>query len=360
MTPPLSEPMPPSTPAPPAAALTARSQEMEMFGHLFSTFSSTAANQPAAMKRQRAEQGTLDSAMPQAAPASNSSQATTQPSSKRQRQGQEQEQAITQGQGQEQESHFRECTHRAEFGGRPVGDEHVGRASKLEFLSDSPAVERPVDAGGEDCSSPRASAPHTEQDTRLYLFLKPNQEYSVLPLMLQLATEWRATMEQTPEKLTMSLREVMIRGLLKEWRARLQAFQSNEEARGTAQRLQWLDSLGHWNHMRWCPTKQDLVLTEKTESQSTEEILKQIGELEDMISGDSIRTFKSLKHLRESYQTEWVQFLVEIQLRGPGDRLWTIFNGLIGSAALHLLAARLRRDRYPLSGLAQSIQTQLW
>eukprot|EP00439_Symbiodinium_sp_Y106_P039199 s5505_g4.t2 len=110
---------------------------------------------------------------------------------------------------------------------------------------------------------------HTiQQDTRLYMFLKTNQDYSVLPLMLQLATEWRTTMEQTPEKLTMSLREVMIRGLLKEWRTRLQAFQNNEEARTTAQRMQWLDSLGHWNHMHWCPTKQDLVLTEKTESQS--------------------------------------------------------------------------------------------
>ena len=27
-----------------------------------------------------------------------------------------------------------------------------------------------------------------QQDTRLYMFLKPNQDYSVLPLMLQLAT----------------------------------------------------------------------------------------------------------------------------------------------------------------------------
>ena len=98
-----------------------------------------------------------------------------------------------------------------------------------------------------------------QQDTRLYMFLKPNQDYSVLPLMLQLATEWRTTMEQTPEKLTMSLREVMIRGLLTEWKNRLQAFQ-NEEARSTAQRMNWLDSLGHWNHMHWCLTKQDLVL----------------------------------------------------------------------------------------------------
>ena len=183
---------------------------------------------------------------------------------------------------------------------------------------------------------------HTlQQDTRLYMFLKPNQEYSALPLMLQLATEWRTTTEQTPDKLTMSLREVMIRGLLKEWKTRLQAFQANEEARSTAQRLHCPASLGHWNHMHWCPVKQDLVLTEMMESQSTEEIMTR--ELETLISGETIKTFKSMRHLRESYQTEWVQFLIGTQIRGPGDRLWTIFNGLIGSAALHLLAARLRR-----------------
>ena len=107
-------------------------------------------------------------------------------------------------------------------------------------------------------------------------------------------------MEQTPEKLTMSLRAVMIRGLLKEWRTRLQAFQGSEESRATAQRMQWLDSLGHWNHMDWCPTKQDLVLTEKMESRSTEEVLNKIGELEQLITGDSIKNFKSIRQLRES------------------------------------------------------------
>ena len=152
----------------------------------------------------------------------------------------------------------------------------------------------------------------------------------------------------------------MIRGLLKEWKTRLQAFQANDEARNTATRLQWLDSLGHWNHMHCCPAKQDLVLTEKTESQSTEEALTKISELETLVTGDSIKNFKSIRQLRESYQAEWVQFLLEIQIRGPGDRLWTIFTELIGSAALHLLAARLRRDRRPFSGLAQSVQAQLW
>ena len=182
--------------------------------------------------------------------------------------------------------------------GRPPGLECGSVGDVLRSCSD--AGRRAADAGGPVGASTRAAAPHHQQDTRLYLFLKPNQDFSVLPLMLQLATEWRTTMEQTPEKLTMSLRAVMIRGLLKEWRTRLQAFQGSEESRATAQRMQWLDSLGHWNHMHWCPTKQDLVLTEKMESRSTEEVLNKIGELEQLITGDSIKNFKSIRQLRES------------------------------------------------------------
>ena len=89
--------------------------------------------------------------------------------------------------------------------------------------------------------------------------------------------------------------------------------------------------------MHWCHVPQDLVLTEKTESQSTEEVIaKKISELETLVTGDSIKNFKSIRQLRESYQKEWAQFLREIQIRGAGDRLWTIFTELIGSAALHL------------------------
>ena len=161
-------------------------------------------------------------------------------------------------------------------------------------------------------------------------------------------------MEQTPEKLTMSLRAVMIRGLLKEWRTRLQAFQGSEESRATAQRMQWLDSLGHWNHMHWCPTKQDLVLTEKTESQS---VNHRGSDDQDRRAGDTHhgRLYQELQVHSPAQGVEWVQFLIEVQIRGPGDKLWTFFNELIGSAALHLLAARLRRDRHPFSGLADKV-----
>ncbi|CAE7641710.1 unnamed protein product [Symbiodinium sp. CCMP2592] len=312
-----------ATPPPqPEASINAKNQELEMFGHLFNSFSNTATSGQAAQKRPRPEQ--RDAVM---TPSSTEVTNRTDP--------------WTLDTWTDPDSWS--------MSGWSVPSLTTAESSSTLLMQVARMTLR------------HEQQLHIlQQDTRLFLYLKPNQEYSVLPMMLQLATEWRQTMETTPTKLTMSLREIMIRGLLREWKTRLQAFQKSEETKITGQRLQWLDSLGHWNYMHWCPIKQELVLTERQESRSTEEILTMIQEMEELITGDSIKNFKSMRQLRESYQTDWVQFLVEVQLRGPGDKLWTIFNDLIGSAALHLLAARLRRNRYPYSGLAQSIQAQVW
>ncbi|CAE7703853.1 unnamed protein product [Symbiodinium sp. CCMP2592] len=368
MTLPAATNMAPPTPSQTEGPPSARQQELEMFGHLFSSFN-TATSGQAANKRPRPEQkDTVMTPVPSESSQPRQANMESAPKGKGKAKGQGKHSGKGKGKGKGKSKNK---------GQQP--------ASEMSAQKDPWSLDTWTDPDSWSTSSWTTSS-HTsteystgllmqvarmalrheqqlhtlQQDTRLYMYFKPNQEYSVLPMMLQLATEWRQTMEKTPEKLTMSLRELMIRGLLKEWKTRLQAFQRSEETKTTAQRLQWLDSLGHWNYMHWCPTKQELVLTERTESRSTEELLNMIQEMEELITGDSIKTFKSMRQLRESYQTEWVQFLVEIQLRGPGDKLWTIFNDLIGSAALHLLAARLRRDRHPYSGLAQSIQAQIW
>ncbi|CAE7801797.1 unnamed protein product [Symbiodinium sp. CCMP2592] len=329
-----------ATPPPqPEASINAKNQELEMFGHLFNSFSNTATSGQAAQKRPRPEQ--RDAVMTPAPDEASLPRSTATPTSIPKGKGK------VKGQGK----------HAGKSKGKGKGKSKGPQSStEVTNRTDPWTLDTWTDPDSWSMSGWSVPSLTTAESSSTLLM----QEYSVLPMMLQLATEWRQTMETTPTKLTMSLREIMIRGLLREWKTRLQAFQKSEETKITGQRLQWLDSLGHWNYMHWCPIKQELVLTERQESRSTEEILTMIQEMEELITGDSIKNFKSMRQLRESYQTDWVQFLVEVQLRGPGDKLWTIFNDLIGSAALHLLAARLRRNRYRYSGLAQSIQAQVW
>ena len=237
-----------------------------MFRQLFSSFNNATANGQASTKRLRLAQ--QDATMPQAVEENGPTQVAihTPPKGKGKQRGKHQGKGKGKGKGKSKTATKSAGTPPVaqmtddpwNFG--PWTDPHTW--GQRQWLGPAGTAGEP---GGELLMQVAKLALRHEQqlhviqqDTRLYMFLKSNQDYSVLPLMLQLATEWRTIMEKTPEKLTMSLREVMIRG----WRTRLQAFQTNEEARSTARRMQWLDSLGHWNHMHWCPVKQDLVLTE--------------------------------------------------------------------------------------------------
>ena len=111
-----------SSPPPPETAVSAKRQEMEMFGDLFSSFNNTAANGQASTKRLRPEQP--DATMPQAP-------GETAPSHdpfSSQGQGPAKGHAPRQGQreGQGQAVHAAQAEHSS---GGSVGDALLGRAN---------------------------------------------------------------------------------------------------------------------------------------------------------------------------------------------------------------------------------------
>ena len=116
------------------------------------------------------------------------------------------------------------------------------------------------------------------------------------------------------------------------------------------------------NYLRWNPTREVEELVIMVEPRTTESLLQDISEIESHLSGDTIRNFKSVRPFNPSghYNTEWVQFHLDIELRTSGDVIWQKLNGLINSGILHLLAARLRRDSPYRSQLTPSIQDLLW
>ena len=107
-----------------------------------------------------------------------------------------------------------------------------------------------------------------------------------------------------------------------------------------ALQLNWTDSQGAWNYLRWNPETQQEELVPQVESRATEQILDDLKVIETLISGTTIRHFGSVRPFRQHYETSWVQFTLEIELRTDGDLLWKHFNALINSSVLHLLAAR--------------------
>ncbi|CAE7232194.1 unnamed protein product [Symbiodinium sp. CCMP2592] len=198
-----------------------------------------------------------------------------------------------------------------------------------------------------------------QQDMKLHFFFRPDPPGSVLPFMTQVAKRWRELMDQN--KVQSSLRETMLRELIHELKGRIQGFTAATmvEMQKKAHDMEWVDSQSNWNYMKWDPEQQKEVLIPRVESRSVDSLLQDLGEIERLISGTTIRHFGSVRPLSQNYATQWVQFVLEIELRQDGDTLWSLFNSL-NCAVLHLLGARLRRDRPVDSYLAQTLQHFLW
>ncbi|CAE7909157.1 unnamed protein product [Symbiodinium necroappetens] len=202
---------------------------------------------------------------------------------------------------------------------------------------------------------------HTlQQDTKLYLYLRPEQEYSVLHMMLQLAPngepKWRPNRSRSPCRFERPCFVDYFGNGEFAWRP----FTSQYRGTGHGTKA----AMGRFPVALAAPS---LVSSDSGVGahgangvQVHRGVLKIITELEDLITGDTIKTFKSVRKMQETYEASCMQFLIENQIRGPGGCMWTLFLDLIGSAALHLLVARLHRERHPLSGLAQHFQEQLW
>ena len=198
-----------------------------------------------------------------------------------------------------------------------------------------------------------------QQDTKLHFFFRLAFSGSVLPFMTKVAARWRDLMDQNQVK--SSLRETMLRELIQELKSRIRGFtaSSMSEMQAQAVKMNWVDQ-GGWNYMQWDPETQTEVLIPRMDSRSVDSLIQDLEAIEELISGTTIRHFGSLRPLSQSYKTQWVQFTLELELRQDGDTLWKLFTSLINNAVLHLIGARLRRDRPVTSGLAQALQQFLW
>ncbi|CAE7307318.1 unnamed protein product [Symbiodinium sp. CCMP2592] len=188
-------------------------------------------------------------------------------------------------------------------------------------------------SGGEQLTEWDAQA--WNYDMKLHFFFRPDPPGSVLPFMTQVAKKWRELMDQN--KVQSSLRETMLRELIHELKGRIQGFTAAAmvEMQKQAHEMEWVDSQGNWNYMKWDPEMQKEVLIPRVESRSVDDsLLQDVGEIERLINGTTIRHFGSVRPLSQNYTTQWVQFVLEIELRQDGDSLWRLFNSLINCAVL--------------------------
>ena len=193
------------------------------------------------------------------------------------------------------------------------------------------------------------------QDTSMFLFVKPGAE-GLIPILFSASEKWNKTQEESPHLIGSSLRIVLMKAFLIELCNRLANTAKSEESMQAARALGWLTDTGEWKTLRWDPVQEKLQEMPDAPTKTTERLIAEANELRKTINAENLYRFQSVYGLRKDHQTSWVKLAIEVSLRSQGEQVWDILQGWIGSAALHTMGCRLRRERGGLSYQAQMLR----
>ena len=126
--------------------------------------------------------------------------------------------------------------------------------------------------------------------------------------MCEAADKWRAMKEETPDKLTYSLKLAMFKQLLISLHQRLSETSQDGAAMDRAAALNWVDEQKHWRHLLWNPGQQGLEIDNSLRPVPTEDLLTQLVQMRKAVTEDALLRFKSVKKLTTEVTAEWIQF----------------------------------------------------
>ena len=193
------------------------------------------------------------------------------------------------------------------------------------------------------------------QDTSMCLFVKPGAE-GLIPILFSASEKWNRTQEENPQLIDSSLRIVLMKAFLIELCNRLANTAKSEETMQAAKAMGWLTDHGEWKTLKWDPVLEKLQEVPDAPTKPTERLILEANELRKTINAENLYRFQSIYGLRKDHQTSWVKLAIEVSLRNQGEQVWDILQGWIGSAALHTMGCRLRKERGGLSYQAQMLR----
>ena len=193
------------------------------------------------------------------------------------------------------------------------------------------------------------------QDTSMFLFVKPGAE-GLIPILFSASEKWNRTQEENPHLIDSSLRIVLMKAFLIELCNRLANTAKSEESMQAARAMGWLTDAGEWKTLKWDPALEKLQEVPDAPTKTTERLILEANELRKTINAENLYRFQSVYGLRKDHQTSWVKLAIEVSLRSQGEQVWDILQGWIGSAALHTMGCRLRKERGGLSYQAQMLR----
>ena len=200
-----------------------------------------------------------------------------------------------------------------------------------------------------------------QQDTtHAWTFENTQDASNTIPLLYNVAQQWKALKEKTPEKLTRNLRTTVMLGLLQELHTRIQRVQEVEGAAQQAEERGWLRQ-GKWLYLRWDADSQKLVEDKGREPLPADTFLETLNEAVTFLKeGTMLHKFQATRPLVQEMKGEVLTFLSELSVRGQAsDRMFEIIRMWEGNAALKMVGVRIKGARPQRSKMANLIQQYL-
>ena len=171
--------------------------------------------------------------------------------------------------------------------------------------------------------------------------------------------EWRKLKEQSPDKLTSTMRVALVKTMFREFGKRLEMLPKQDEQLQLMRKLGWMqaDALT-WHYVKWDPTAERLVPIQDKPGVTLEQVAAVTASIQQLAdSEDAIMRFHPSRPLEKSMGGKNLTFTLQMSLFGDeSGSIKEHLELLSGLAATQLIGLNLRRERPGRSNLANLIQ----
>ena len=201
----------------------------------------------------------------------------------------------------------------------------------------------------------------------LYLETRTTGIYRPIPSFAgnfyAIAQQWQKLRDETPERVTLSLRTTLLLAYMTEFHERLRHAMEpdNKEA---SLKEGWLQEAGTsppcWTYSKWDPDRKEAIIDTSRTPITHAQVLDSVARLLKLLSNSSlVHKFRATRPLAETYESNILTFLMTVATRGQeADQLFATLLLLTDCNATRLMCTRIAKERQRRQPLAQVLSQE--
>ena len=178
-----------------------------------------------------------------------------------------------------------------------------------------------------------------------------------------IAQQWQKIRDETPERVSLSLRTTLLLAYMTEFHERLRhaVEPDNKEA---SLKEGWLQEAGTsppcWTYSKWDPERKEAIIDTSRTPITRAQVLDSVARLVKLLSNSSlVHKFRATRPLAETYDSNILTFLMTVATRGQeADQLFATMLLLTDCNATRLMCTRIAKERQRRQPLAQVLSQE--